>query len=260
MRSRSVRCSVASACSTSLSSTSSVAPCDGNANVMDFAAPCSLDTGPTSSVSTMFVDSVSPPRWTSCVEGSLVRTRPMRGGVLASSASAPVCGRSTRGSSAKCDPRSRSSKTSAASNGAASTSCSPTSATLVTRHDVVDLPRVTSAHRIADCEFGFWPTPTREDYGSSQNGSNAWRPSGGTPSISTRVREDTWWPIRTGRQVPDPPTGPHGLLATLVVNPVFIERLLGAPEHWTALDDDSDLPLLAMLYAPSKPPLRSSDL
>lgn len=48
-----------------------------------------------------------------------------------------------------------------------------------------------SARPTDESASGSWPTPTKRDYGSSQNGSNSSRPSAGTPSISTRVKS---WP------------------------------------------------------------------
>lgn len=43
-----------------------------------------------------------------------------------------------------------------------------------------------------------WPTPTAVEYGSSQNGSNGWKPSAGTPSLHTLARSSSWpTPIST---------------------------------------------------------------
>lgn len=109
--------------------------------------------------------------------------------------------------------------------------------------------------------------PTKRDYGSSQNGSNASRPSAGTPSISTGVKTwptptktDAWDSARhttttgimhpgtmsldavrdfyssepTGHPAPIPTIrdGTNGSSEPPVVNPEFVARLMGLPQDW----------------------------
>lgn len=67
-----------------------------------------------------------------------------------------------------------------------------------------------------------FPTPSAVEYGSSQNGINGKggafeRPSAGTPSLSTQARKGAL------------PGGARGVL-----NPVFVEALMGWPLDWTA--------------------------
>lgn len=112
---------------------------------------------------------------------------------------------------------------------------------------------------------GLYPTPTASEYGSAQNGENGIggeneRPSAGTPSLGTWAR--TWatptsrdWKdganpgeeVPTngmlGRQVlrdwsgrPDLPTLPDGNATSRgirVLNPLFVEALMGLPRGWT---------------------------
>lgn len=131
-----------------------------------------------------------------------------------------------------------------------------------------------------------YPTPTAQDFGSSQNGINADHPSGGTPSLSTWARDQ--WPTPTGAdggnssrggdrieekllggmardwptprandgtsgsdatanhegspnlvavslQVqPMPPAGENTSVDRRVLNPQFVEALMGLPIGWTA--------------------------
>jgi hypothetical protein len=144
-------------------------------------------------------------------------------------------------------------------------------------------------HRTSEIGSGFYPTPTANDYGSSQNGSNASRPSGGTPSLSTIVREGMYptplcsdaksGPTKERKNGPqlrdviqrfDPTTPPqdctttrpaddgaNGSPATRMLNPAFVERLMGFPAGWSSVGEWSacdDLPLLATRPSPSKPP------
>jgi len=69
--------------------------------------------------------------------------------------------------------------------------------------------------------WGDYPTPSATEYGSSQNGINGKggafeRPSAGTPSLSTAARNGAL-------------PGGKGVL-----NPVFVELLMGWPEGWTS--------------------------
>lgn len=142
-----------------------------------------------------------------------------------------------------------------------------------------------------------WPTPTASDYGSSQNGICAGKPSGGTPS--PQLREQAMWPtacttdaassgrattttdvmhpgtsltdamrssfsITDGR--PAPPTRKGGRGGP-VLDPRFVEALMGFPPGWTVPDSPRDFAALAceLLETRSSPsklpePSRSSSL
>jgi hypothetical protein len=75
-----------------------------------------------------------------------------------------------------------------------------------------------------DVESSLWPTPTATPYGSGQNGSpgdgRAYRHPK-TPSLSTLART-SGPPDEEGR--------------ALVLNPAFVEALMGFPESWTSPD------------------------
>jgi hypothetical protein len=66
-----------------------------------------------------------------------------------------------------------------------------------------------------------FPTPTAVSYGSGQNGVCAGKPSGGTPSLDTAARHGL---------LPGPKDGKR------VLNPVFVEALMGWPLDWTRID------------------------
>ncbi len=80
-----------------------------------------------------------------------------------------------------------------------------------------------------------WPTPAATSYGSSQNGINGKggefeRPSAGTPSLETLARNGELPSLRA----PETPmaggnTSPTGL----ILNPRFVEALMGFPIGWT---------------------------
>lgn len=65
-----------------------------------------------------------------------------------------------------------------------------------------------------------FPTPSASDYGSSQNGICAGKPSGGPESLSTRARNGSL------------PGGGKGSL-----NPIFVEALMGWPLGWTDAEE-----------------------
>jgi hypothetical protein len=107
------------------------------------------------------------------------------------------------------------------------------------------------------------PTPTKSDYGSSQNGSNRTRPSAGTLSLSTRAKRGVMptpakiWPTPTktdsrlggGRQMSASKGRAHAGTsltdavrehtgnASACLNPEFSEWLMGLSLQWTAPDE-----------------------
>lgn len=122
---------------------------------------------------------------------------------------AAASGTSTPASSAKPSPTSSSSRTSEHSRAEASKLSCRTSIDWATRHVEVclqpeirtDMACPMSVLLMSDRGSGSWPTPTKSDYGSSQNGAARSKPSGGTPSISTRVRG---WPTPVKIDAKDP--------------------------------------------------------
>jgi len=90
-----------------------------------------------------------------------------------------------------------------------------------------------------DQQARFWPTPTAEPYGSSQNGINGIggaheRPSANTPSLDRLSR--SFLPAQVPPKAGDAssPTGPsshrHGKPK---LNPEFVRWLMGFPHAWT---------------------------
>jgi hypothetical protein len=89
------------------------------------------------------------------------------------------------------------------------------------------------------------PTPTASQYGSSQNGSNSGRPSGGTPSLATRVAKDMpLWPTPTVADSRATGVSHDGTTLTdalrsrtgngkALLSPRFVEWLMGVPLDWT---------------------------
>lgn len=231
MTSRSDRFSPASGCSTSLSNASPVGACCGSARSTLGGAPCCASGGPTPSGTATSPSCATRRTSTSSAAASPARTCPPLAGASVLSERDQDCGASTPGSSERSSPRSSLSRTSLVSNDAGSTKCSRASTSSATRHVEVDLRRVTSERRTAASACSFWPTPTRAEYGSSQNGSNSWRPSAKTPSIATLVRHDLWRP--RGLQVSATSDGVRGLKIIRVVNPAFLELLMGAPPGWS---------------------------
>lgn len=102
---------------------------------------------------------------------------------------------------------------------------------------------------------GYLPTPTAASYGSSQNGSNANRPSGGTPSLQTRLRQNkkllptptvadsratarattTTGISHDGETLTDATRSLTGISKALL-SPRFVEWMMGFPIGWSDCD------------------------
>lgn len=79
-----------------------------------------------------------------------------------------------------------------------------------------------------------FPTPKAQQSGSSQNGINGLggefeRPSANTPSLETIGRR---WDQASGRPDSVPQTGK---MSPMVINPAFVEWLMGLPVGWTVI-------------------------
>jgi hypothetical protein len=173
--------------------------------------------------------------------------------------------------SASVDPAPSSSNAPPASERAGSPSCSsplPMRGTMLRGH-VTSLPPRQERHIVgpgSSWSRGMYPTPTASRYGSSQNGINGKggekeRPSAGTPSLDTWAR---WWPTPCARdhkggnlkpysergggtkgeqlpnfvrhhfhQVQTTPKAGEPTSQPAVLNPAFLEALMGLPIGWT---------------------------
>lgn len=186
--------------------------------------------------------------WTSSAVGSLVKMCPSPDAAQGSAASGPASGTSSNASSTRCSRSRSSSKTSLDSFGGAWSALSPGSANSVTRWKRPASARRTSGPRTSESGSSSWPTPTvKGNYavagqtekggnglatavrlwptptacpsGSNQNGSNATRPSAGTPSLYTLA-------AREGAPL----------------NPYWVEALMGFPIGWTGRHLQASLP------------------
>jgi hypothetical protein len=94
-----------------------------------------------------------------------------------------------------------------------------------------DLPRRDGAPSLGEVvhRMSMYPTPKAADYGSSQNGSNSTRPSAGTPSLPTMARSGLL-PRATET------AGPGSSEKKPVLNPRFVEMLMGLPRGWTGCE------------------------
>jgi hypothetical protein len=132
----------------------------------------------------------------------LAPTRSLAGGlalgtptqVAAPDSSTPraASGASSPDSSTTCGLTSSSSRMCAEPFRVGSMKCSPTWPSSGSMCGGRVCARATSEPLTDESGSSSWPTPTAADYGSSQNGSNASRPSGGPPSLSTRARTGEW--------------------------------------------------------------------
>jgi hypothetical protein len=89
---------------------------------------------------------------------------------------------------------------------------------------------------LAESAARLFPTPSASQYGSSQNGINGKggefeRPSAGSPSLETMARHGDL-PSRQDRTTS--PGGEGFLKPSRVLNPRFVEMLMGWPIDWTA--------------------------
>lgn len=120
-----------------------------------------------------------------------------------------------------------------------------------------------------------YPTPKAEPYGSSQNGINrhgpSARPSAGTPSPETMASRGDL-PFLPDPQTPtdgddaslrSPGSSPpsrerNSRLLSLVLNPMFVEALMGLPLGWTRTDpiDSTDYATWETRFCRHKPPTR----
>lgn len=80
-----------------------------------------------------------------------------------------------------------------------------------------------------------WPTPTAEQYGSSQNGINGKggeneRPSAGTPSLDRQARDVSLYSHPDGTNTS---VGHRCSQECRRLNPLFVEWLMGWPIGWT---------------------------
>jgi hypothetical protein len=138
----------------------------------------------------------------------------------------------------------------------------------------------TSERRIDGRDCSFWPTATASRCGSSQDGQNASRPSAGTASLDTLGKN---WPTPVKTDAKDAARGTtttgvmhpgetltdairvwctrHRLTmrkagqngsGTAVLNPEFVEALMGLPMGWTHVDDADAYDALVMQLPPGK--------
>ena len=177
-----------------------------------------------------------------------------------------VCGPSSPEPFAKLGRKSSSWKTSGSSVRAGSTKSSQSWPKQGSMRSGRAFERRTSVPHIAASGCSFWPTPTASSYGTSQNGSNSTRPSAGTPGLA---RLGSWWPTPCASDARDSARhttrddaashagttltdkirrycsrhartmGKHGRggRGKAVLNPAFVEQLLGLPEGYTLVDD-----------------------
>jgi hypothetical protein len=96
-----------------------------------------------------------------------------------------------------------------------------------------DATRARNARPLNEQVAALYPTPKATVYGSSQNGANSSRPSAGTLSLDSMAARGLF-PSRR-----DPATSRAGSASsksTLVLNPQFVEMLMGWEPGWTAFD------------------------
>lgn len=84
--------------------------------------------------------------------------------------------------------------------------------------------------QLPDQLHAWYPTSKAEAYGSSQNGINSTRPSAGTPSLETMARTGLL-PSSLPAQEREP-SGEKSSSAGLVLNPLFVEWLMGLLPGW----------------------------
>ena len=265
---RSAPSSPASVGSTSRRKPSSVAKWCGTAKSTRTRATSCGSGGrafPTSGTSKRSATSLRP----RCSPGaSLVRTSAARGREKGSEVDAAVCGPSSSAPFATLGRTSSSWKTSGSSVRGGSTKSSHSWPKQGSMRSGRAFERRTSVPHIAASGCSFWPTPTASSYGTSQNGSNSTRPSAGTPGLA---RLGSWWPTPCASDARDSARhttrvdaashagtaltdkirrycsrhartmGKHGRggRGKAMLNPAFVERLLGLPEGYTLVDDEA---------------------
>lgn len=250
-RQRSGPCFPASDCSTSPSSACLERACSGKSSSIRTEDRCSPGTGPTPDGSptcaTLALDSLIAS--TESSGDSPVAAHPAQASAMDLHMPNRACGESTPGSSASSARHGRSSRTRSASSDADSILCSPTSTRWTCTHVEVDLRPPTSGHRTAANGCGSWPTPTRTDGNDSARHTTTTGVMHSGTMMLDAVR------ALTGRRDLPPmlQSGQPGSPAIPVVNPRFVEALLGAPDQWTAVVDDNDSSLLAIASAYPKP-------
>lgn len=229
-------------------------------------AACWRSTGrPSTATTTLRRSTMKPPPLTSSAAGSHVRTSASPAPGAGSTASAPASGESSRGSFALSHPGSSSSRTSRRSRHAGSTKSYEILPKSGSMRNGQRSARLTSEPRTDASDSSCWPTPTASDYGSSQNGCNGIggefeRPSANTASLSTIARN---WPTQTagdakasgsrnlmgsnahlGLSLRDAVTSGTSTVSRrarpgspdgMVLNPLFVEALMGLPGGWTCL-------------------------
>ena len=203
------------------------------------------------------------PESMSSVAASPARTFPRQGEDAGSQENEAGFGESSRASSASSPRASSSLRTSRPSCDEGWTPLSPTLCDSVTRWKAPESRPQTLGHRTDESACFYWPTPTATPYGSGQNGN----PRDGrgsykhpkTPSLDTLARN---WPTPTvsdamgsrmagymitgnqGTTLLDAADSHHGEetrtpgqpgKSKLVLNPAFVEALMGFPQGWTAL-------------------------
>jgi hypothetical protein len=106
-----------------------------------------------------------------------------------------------------------------------------------------------------------WPTPTTRDMADAARATTSTEEWGAMHpgwTMLDRVREHSL-PPPTGHptEAPTPTPGERGSPDALVVNPVFVEALMGLPADWTRADDEPASLALAMPQSRDKPQRRS---
>lgn len=222
--------------------------------------------GPRSRTSGTSSGSNTSRRPTSCAVGSPAKTSAARARGRGLPVDEAGSGSRLPAPLARFDPSSSSWKTLGASARGGSTGSSPTLPKQGSMRSGRLYARPMSGPRTDARGCSFWPTPTAVAYGTSQNGSNASRPSAGTPGLEWLGR---WWPTPCAADARDSArhttrpdaashagttltdkirqwcsrhvqtTGKHGRggRGTAVLNPAFVEMLMGLPQGYTRVDD-----------------------
>lgn len=77
-----------------------------------------------------------------------------------------------------------------------------------------------------------WPTPTAQDSKNDAGPAQLERKASALNVVAAT------FPEGAGPHPPGLPSGGGGSRSTPLLNPEFVERLMGLPETWTRIDDD----------------------
>lgn len=198
----------------------------------------------------------------SSAEASPAKTSPSPATVKASKARpAPGSGGSSGGSSGSYGPSLFSSKMSLAAGGAGCPSCGAPCGASAMPACRFECPPTKLAPLMSEPESSYWPTPTAAQYGYNRGG-RARREGPVRQSLYSMARSRALWPTATagdakasGSRNKDGSGANQGTsltdailrggsshqgrpqsMAGMVLNPRFVERLLGLPDDWTLPD------------------------